>query len=263
VTAPPAPGTFAVFDIDGCLVPKRGEDHDLAALTALRRISQAAGGRAFTFATGRAAMYALAFAELLDVRSPVLAEHGALLLSPESLAVTWTSEAARQAWPEVREQALRRLAPILRDVRLEPFKAATLSLHPLRGTVAETERRLGERLGGLPLRLHPSHIAVDVAFADVDKGNGLSFLLARLGVPEARCLAVGDSVGDLPMLARAGFAAAPANAAEPVRRFVRSRGPKGFLASRPFTAGVLEALLWFFAAVRSETTGAGDATPCR
>lgn len=50
-----------------------------------------------------------------------------------------------------------------------------------------------------------------------DKHAAFDEMLAHFGVPAAQVVAMGDDVMDLPMLARAGFSAAPADAAADVR----------------------------------------------
>jgi hypothetical protein len=68
------------------------------------------------------------------------------------------------------------------------------------------------------LRVVPGHYQTDVVAAAVDKGAGLDALARLLGgdAPVPVRLAVGDTASDLPMLARAEDAFAPANAAAEV-----------------------------------------------
>ncbi|HZL99662.1 MAG TPA: HAD hydrolase family protein, partial [Planctomycetota bacterium] len=53
-----------------------------------------------------------------------------------------------------------------------------------------------------------------------DKAAAFDEMLAHFGVQAGQVVAMGDDVVDLPMLARAGFAAAPADAAADVREMV-------------------------------------------
>lgn len=76
----------------------------------------------------------------------------------------------------------------------------------------------------------------DVVPAGVDKGTGLHALLARMGEPPRIALAIGDTAEDLPMLACAELAMAPANAAASLRDgAVR-------ITRRHYQAGVAEAV---------------------
>ena len=58
---------------------------------------------------------------------------------------------------------------------------------------------------------------IEVTAAGVDKGAALLTLAARLGIPRAQTLAVGDSENDRAMLEKAGVAAVMANALPEIR----------------------------------------------
>ncbi|MFO7155549.1 MAG: HAD hydrolase family protein [Pseudomonadota bacterium] len=64
-----------------------------------------------------------------------------------------------------------------------------------------------------------------------DKGTGLDRLLRRCGLPAEALAYIGDDLNDLPVLARVGFSAAPADARPEVRERVHyvceSRGGHG------------------------------------
>lgn len=64
-----------------------------------------------------------------------------------------------------------------------------------------------------------------------DKLAALKDILARLGIPPAQACYVGDDLGDLDAMRHAGLAAAPADAAPPVRAaaalVTRARGGQG------------------------------------
>ncbi|MEI2723503.1 MAG: HAD hydrolase family protein [Verrucomicrobiota bacterium] len=64
---------------------------------------------------------------------------------------------------------------------------------------------------------HMGADAVEVAPAGVDKGVGLRWLCAHLGIAGGDVLAFGDEVNDLPMFAFAGRRVAVANASPAVR----------------------------------------------
>ena len=58
---------------------------------------------------------------------------------------------------------------------------------------------------------------LEVMAGGIDKGEGLRFLLDRLGIDPAETMAVGDGGSDLPMLRAAGIGVAMGNATESVR----------------------------------------------
>jgi HAD superfamily hydrolase (TIGR01484 family) len=238
-------GGLVVTDIDGCLWPGFGAPADLTPLHRLRAASAAAGGRLLTVATGRAPMYALAVAQLLDLRLPLVAEHGALFLEPDTLSLAWSDEELRTRWPDLEAACRRRLAPLAQRFRVEPGKSATLSLHPVDRDVAGLHAAVAAALADLPVTVNRSSLAVDVVAAGVDKGFGLRCLAQRLGVDLDAVLAIGDSLGDVPMLDTAGFAACPANADDDARAAVRRKGPRGYESAEPLAQGVEDALSWF------------------
>lgn len=82
--------------------------------------------------------------------------------------------------------------------------------------------------------------------ADFSKGTALQELARLLGVPPERIFAAGDNHNDLPMLdvRIAANIACPSNALDAVKAHVRERG--GFVASRPASEGMMEALQHFF-----------------
>jgi hydroxymethylpyrimidine pyrophosphatase-like HAD family hydrolase len=82
--------------------------------------------------------------------------------------------------------------------------------------------------------------------ADFSKGTALQELARLLEVPREHIFAAGDSHNDLPMLdvAIAKNIACPSNALDAVKDHVRERG--GFIASRPASEGMMEALGHFF-----------------
>ena len=82
--------------------------------------------------------------------------------------------------------------------------------------------------------------------ADFSKGTALRELGRLLNVPRDRIFAAGDNYNDLPML-DVGIAtniACPSNALEPIKEHVRERG--GFVATKPASEGMMEALQHFF-----------------
>jgi hydroxymethylpyrimidine pyrophosphatase-like HAD family hydrolase len=53
--------------------------------------------------------------------------------------------------------------------------------------------------------------------AGVDKGTALLGLMQELGVPREEVVAIGDTVGDMPLRETADFFACPANAQDEIR----------------------------------------------
>ncbi len=81
---------------------------------------------------------------------------------------------------------------------------------------------------------------------DFQKGSSLCYVAGHYGLPVERRFAIGDSHNDLEMLdtSLAGMIACPSNAVPDVKQKIQKQG--GFLASRPFSDGTVEALLHYF-----------------
>jgi HAD superfamily hydrolase (TIGR01484 family) len=81
--------------------------------------------------------------------------------------------------------------------------------------------------------------------ANYHKGACLNYVREKHGISAARTFAVGDHYNDIPMLDSrvAGLLACPSNAVDAVKKKVAAC--RGFVASQPYTAGVMEAILNF------------------
>ncbi|MFO1483946.1 MAG: HAD hydrolase family protein [Verrucomicrobiaceae bacterium] len=96
---------------------------------------------------------------------------------------------------------------------------------------------------------HRNGIYLRFSHSGYSKGTALGELARLLELDSSACFAAGDNYNDLSMLdpRHARMIACPGNALEPVKEIVRSRG--GFVASRPASEGMMEALAHFFGGV--------------
>ncbi len=96
------------------------------------------------------------------------------------------------------------------------------------------------------LGYHRNGIYLRFSHAGYSKGTALGELSRLLGLDASRCFAGGDNFNDLSMLTPrfARQIACPSNALEPVKTIVRGHG--GFVANRPASEGMMEALTHFF-----------------
>ncbi|WP_395738468.1 HAD family hydrolase [Prosthecobacter sp.] len=93
---------------------------------------------------------------------------------------------------------------------------------------------------------HRNGIYLRFSHSGYSKGTALSELARLLGLDSSACFAAGDNFNDLSMLdpRHARMIACPSNSVEPVKQIVRSYG--GYIASRPASEGMMEALTHFF-----------------
>ena len=104
----------------------------------------------------------------------------------------------------------------------------------------------GLRAGQEDIGFHRNGRYLRFSHADFSKGTALRELARLLGVPRGRIFAAGDNHNDLSMLdaSIAGCIACPSNALDPVKHHVQQQG--GFIATRPASEGMIEALRHFF-----------------
>jgi len=93
---------------------------------------------------------------------------------------------------------------------------------------------------------HRNGIYLRFSHRAYSKGTALAELARQLGLDASHCFAAGDNHNDLSMLdlRRAHRLAAPGNALDPVKAHVRGHG--GFVADRPASEGMIQALHHYF-----------------
>lgn len=88
----------------------------------------------------------------------------------------------------------------------------------------------------------PSTGAIDVMPA-IGKGAATRHIMNKLGIRQEEVLSIGDSSHtDIAMLRETGYAGCPSNSDDGLRRYVESRGRKGFVSSLGYAEGVLDTL---------------------
>ena len=100
---------------------------------------------------------------------------------------------------------------------------------------------------------HRNGIYLRFSHSGYSKGTALSELARLLGLDASACFAAGDNFNDLSMLdpRHARMIACPVNALNPVKQIVQSYG--GFIATRPASEGMMEALTHFFGGAPAPT----------
>lgn len=91
------------------------------------------------------------------------------------------------------------------------------------------------------VRIILSASAVDITLP-IGKGDGVKYLLRRYGTPPARAAYIGDSVPDIEGMKQVGLACCPANAVQPVKDFVASRGKRGYVSRLKYADAEIDIL---------------------
>ncbi len=96
------------------------------------------------------------------------------------------------------------------------------------------------------LGYHRNGIYLRFSHSGYSKGTALAELARLLGLDASRCFAAGDNYNDLSMLNPqfARMIACPGNALPPIKEVVAGHG--GFVATRPASEGMMEALGHYF-----------------
>ncbi len=191
-----------VADYDGTLASEgRVEGGVLEAIGRLR----AAGGR-FVLVTGRQLEDLLeVFPQAAQLCDRVVAENGALLLSPASRVVRMLSGPASPRL--VATLRMRKIAP------LSVGRAIVATRDPHERLVREAIRALG-----LSLTIARNLDALMVLPRGVDKGSGARAALRELQIAPTDAVAIGDAENDEALLRACGCAVAVSSALERVRR---------------------------------------------
>ncbi len=230
----------AIFcDIDGCLGPGKHKALDLARLAEIRTLIKALAGQGSSFhlCTGRPQPYAEAMAQVLDVQTPFICENGAMVFSPET-------DRASRLISSADLSALQKLRAALRPEGfiMEVGNEYSLSLSwegisaASHADIAARRVALQARFAGFDMSWTNSHTSVDITPKGVSKQSGVAAVLARLGLPPAQAIAIGDSNNDLKVLAYVGHPMCPANATREVKSLCKT------IAGQPETQGVIELL---------------------
>jgi Cof subfamily protein (haloacid dehalogenase superfamily) len=256
---PELPIELIALDIDGTLV---GDDMVIGRRT-LETVAEALRrGMAVSLVTGRMATSATPFAETLGLTGPLVAQQGALVRSmPEpgrqrpgrllyhrTLAPAVTMEIVR--WCHERDLVahfnyLEWMIVGARETRIEEYRAFVGDrLRIVDDIMARAQRpvtkvvALGEGehqvevmeegrarfAGRAEVTLsHPRFL--EFLAPGVSKGRAVRWLARRLGVPLARCLAIGDQFNDLEMIREVGHGVAMPTAPEAVQAVARFVAP--------------------------------------
>ncbi len=238
------PHSIIFCDIDGCLNDGKHIGFDLAGLGIIRTQIKhlAARGIALSLCTGRPQPYAEAMAQALDLRTPFICEYGAMVFDPV------TDEAISLLHPKERAEIDRLRQHLLTLVGdgnkhvLEPGKDFALSITGP-GIVGAENAAIEAQMqayraqcDGFDVAWTYSISAIDISPKGISKQTGAAYLLERFSIDQSAAFAIGDSVGDIPVLSFVGQPMCPANAALEVKKIC------GMIAASATTQGVAEIL---------------------
>lgn len=226
-----------ICDIDGCLVPPRGEMWDFAGLEQVARLS--GGGKVrLALCSGRPAAFQETLARMLLIDSYCICENGAILMHPITKK--------QLVHPDISRDFLRerpRIMQLLHDLVegtsaiIEFGKEIQISVNPPdKNDLPVLWEKVQKELQGAPVHLMNSGRSIEVVPPGMSKSAGLQLWAELEGVEIADVLSIGDGDNDLDILRTAGIAAAPANCSANVRATVE------YVSDRPMVQGVIDIL---------------------
>jgi hydroxymethylpyrimidine pyrophosphatase-like HAD family hydrolase len=232
---------LVLADVDGCLTAGEGRPIDLdvlrviAAMNAASRVDDTVP--AVTLCTGRPAPYVEVLVQEIAAYRPSLFENGAGLVEMEPYGFRTHPRIDRAVVHRFRA-AMDQLDEELVDTgqaTWQPGKSFTATLYPTDGNVHALWLAARGRLEEA-FYVDEGVECINLMPAGIDKGAGVLWLASETGIGLDEIAGVGDADSDLVFLDRVGFAGAPANATEGVRRRA------DFVASTSAGAGLLEVI---------------------
>ncbi len=231
-----------ISDLDGCISfpfrpPPLGTLAELVELHGQRKSDACIPP--LTLCTGRPMTYAEAVAQWLAVDRPFLFESGSGMYDPVANRVTWSphlTDTDKQALAELRQVVHTELAERYPGTIAEIAKRFDVGLvNPDTATIQLLRAAIEELVAGYSnadLEIHHTPISVNVIPRAANKGAGIAWLAAQLGISLDEVAYMGDSGGDVSALTRAAMPFAPANAApeaKAVATVLRGEATEGLL----------------------------------
>lgn len=237
---------LAAIDLDETLLAHDGTISP-ANQRAIKRLQEA--GILPVIASGRMHQATVRFADMLALRGPIISYNGAMIRvhpdndtwhhvtvppEPAAAVIRFCREHGHHLnyylndhlyvaewgpWAEFYVRHTGSPMDVVGD--LTPYIGTSPTKMILIDTPETVERLYGsltERFGSEMYITHTNPEYLEFMSLNANKGNALSFLAARLGVPREAVLAFGDGGNDLPMIHWAGFSVAMGSGREAVRQ---------------------------------------------
>ncbi|HET7030546.1 MAG TPA: HAD hydrolase family protein [Candidatus Limnocylindrales bacterium] len=230
---------LVLADVDGCLTGGEGRSLDLEVLAEIAALNERSRSDptvpAISLCTGRPAPYLELLAQAIASYQPSIFENGCGLLFMEPYGFRAHPSLSADVIAAFRTGLDTLDATFVGAGRAtwQPGKTYSATLYPTDGDVhslwSAARTALGDRF-----YVDEGVLCINVMPAGIDKGVGVDWLCAEVGITPAEVAGVGDSTADLAFLDKVGFSAAPANATAGLRAAV------DYVSSEPEGRGVVD-----------------------
>jgi Cof subfamily protein (haloacid dehalogenase superfamily) len=237
------PIRLIALDLDGTLL---NFDFQFSPRVKLAIAQAQQRGIAVTLATGRSIFSTRPFAQELGIREPLICYQGGLIAQPDGrvlhrvaldrgLAAKVIEFALAREWHvNLYQDGLLYLTELRHPISfyeglLNPASQRVPDLYALldhdpdkvlivaEGNGDEILEGLRAQFDGQMQIVRSHELFIEAIPPGVDKGRGLAWLAAHLGVPQSQVMAVGDQDNDAPMVAWAGLGVAMGNGSAPCK----------------------------------------------
>ncbi len=232
------------LDIDGVISRGMKSNFNYTILNILANINVRANKNpeypAVTVITGRPQPYIEALLQVIKGFVPAVFEQGTGFYDPASYTVEKNPELKNtEAFYEMRQSILKEILPKNSSVSIQPGKEYTISIYSsnidIHNNLKEMILELNKEWNRDFDFIYSSN-CLNIIPKGFHKGNGITLLSDKTGVPLENILGVGDSDVDVPFLEKTGFSASPANGSDKIKKTAN------YISSRYYHDGLFEIL---------------------
>jgi HAD superfamily hydrolase (TIGR01484 family) len=227
-------------DIDGCIVPPRGDFWDFAGLMKLAELLTTQPIR-FSLCSGRPAAFAECLSRQLMIDSYCICENGSVLMHPHK-KIAIKHPLIPKSFFSQRQDIEKELRKLQTEYPLfvEFGKEVMFSVNTQdKSLLEEIYRLISDSLRGAEIDILNSGRSIEIIPKGVGKGEGLMYWAELEKVSVDSILAIGDADNDLSILQTAGTSGAPANCTPNVRQEV------DLVSDKPMVQGVIDLIQRF------------------
>lgn len=221
---------WIISDIDGCLTPETSEAWNWQNFKELIEFFQSRRKSGpypipLILCTGRPQPYVEVLSKILDLRTPLICENGAViyrLLENKSEYGPGVTPEKLLGLRKTRTFIENELLPHYPTVVYQFGKESQISLFSKQPEIFQEIIPLihtyVHKHNLPPLVIQPSHYYLNISMTDVNKGKAIQHVLELLNTQPQFVVGIGDTIGDLPIYENVAYFACPNNATDEIKQ---------------------------------------------